>query len=122
MIQTTSSSALPVTILDTNHTIQPPITGSLSEVSTDRLTSDLLKISWDFGLVSNPSNSSGGLLRLLYTAVINEMNEIDTPLSLSASSFASGLMVSTTQLNVVTVTPLLVISDFVSVSAIGFVV
>lgn len=116
MIRTTSSAPLPVIILDTDHTIQPPITSSLSEDSVHRAASDLLILTWDFGLVSNPSNRSGGLIQLLYTAVINDTDEMDVPLTFLAASFTSEIMVSTTELNAVTVRPILVVRDDVSVS------
>ena len=107
---------LPVLILDTDQFIEPPITSTLSEISVSHVTSNILQLTWDLGLVSNPSNISGGLLQLLYTAVVDDTTVVGTPLIFSASALVSGLTISSTQLNAVTVTPVLVVRDNISVS------
>lgn len=114
VIWTIIGSELPILILDTDIFIEPPISTSQSEVSVNRMSSNLLQLIWDLGLVSNPSNSSGGLVQLLYTAVV-DVTGVDTPLTFSASAFASGLMISSTQLSATTVTPILVVRGKISV-------
>lgn len=119
VIQSPSSLSFPIMILDVNNIIPSNIFTNLSEANFDQITDDLLMISWDFGTVINNNNNSNVVFttQLFFTAIILDTGVSGTTMQFSASSFSSGLMISSTQLSAITLVPILVIEGSVSVSA-----
>ena len=103
-------------ILEAGNILPPPCVEantSIGETPDGRA----LQVIWDFGMVSNPSEFTAGLIEMNYTAVT--INTGDNPcvvLRLAASSVVSNLTDSTIEVLVAIVMPILQVSASASVS------
>ena len=109
-------AVLPVAILETAENIPSQVSTSMSEISISVLAESAVQITWDFGMIQNPSIYNDSLIRLMYTAVILDTHSSITDLELSGSSFLSDTLIAQVVVNVTIVEPVLIIEATTLVS------